>query len=262
MEKKQNFPSHAGLSGKALIASLFIISGILLFARNVGWITYDLFNVVVSWHSLLIILGIYTMTRRHYLSGATLTLIGVYFLIGGLSWLPENSQTIVWPVALIVAGILFFVKARRRERWMKSHMNGHYRDWAKRGGGHMHINMENNEQQCESENGYLRSDNAFGSVRHVVLDELFKGASIRASFGGTVIDLRHTHLAPGETYIDINCTCSGIELYIPSDWNVLPQCNAFAGGCEDKRWQGANINKESTLIIRGNISFGGLEIKD
>ena len=122
MEKKQNFPSHAGLSGKALIASLFIISGILLFARNVGWITYDLFNVVVSWHSLLIILGIYTMTRRHYLSGATLTLIGVYFLIGGLSWLPENSQTIVWPVALIVAGILFFVKARRRERWMKSHM--------------------------------------------------------------------------------------------------------------------------------------------
>jgi len=110
MEKKQNFPSHAGLSGKALIASLFIISGILLFARNVGWITYDLFNVVVSWHSLLIVLGIYTMTRRHYISGLILTLIGAYFLIGGLSWLPENSQTIVWPVALIVAGILLFCK--------------------------------------------------------------------------------------------------------------------------------------------------------
>ena len=40
------------------------------------------------------------------------------------------------------------------------------------------------------------------------------------------------HLAPGETYIDIDCTCSEIELYIPSDWNVVPQCNAFAGGCE------------------------------
>ena len=104
--------------------------------------------------------------------------------------------------------------------------------------------MSNN---ANSENGYLRSDNAFGSVRHVVLDELFKGASIRASFGGTVIDLRHTHLAPGETTIDIDCTCSGIELYIPSDWNVLPQCNAFAGGCEDKRWQGANINKEKYI---------------
>ena len=101
MEKKQNFPSHAGLSGKALIASLFIISGILLFARNVGWITYDLFSIVVSWHSLLIVLGIYTMTHRHYLSGSILTLIGIYFLVEGLSWLPENSQTIIWPIALI-----------------------------------------------------------------------------------------------------------------------------------------------------------------
>lgn len=36
MEKNQNFPSHAGISGKALIASLFIISGVLLLARNVG----------------------------------------------------------------------------------------------------------------------------------------------------------------------------------------------------------------------------------
>ena len=56
------------------------------------------------------------MTRRHYLSGSILTLIGVYFLVGGLSWLPENSQTIVWPVAVIIAGIPFFVKACRRER--------------------------------------------------------------------------------------------------------------------------------------------------
>lgn len=262
MEKKQNVPSHGGPSGKILIASLFIISGILLFARNVGWMSHEIFDIVVSWHSLLIILGIYTMAHRHYTSGLILTLVGVYFLIGGLSWLPENSQAIVWPVALIAAGILFFVKAHHRERRMKSHMHGHYRNWGKGRGRHMHMNMESNEQQCESENGYLRSYNAFGSVRHVVLDELFKGASIRTSFGGTVIDLRHTHLAPGETYIDIDCTCSGIELYIPSDWKVIPQCNAFAGGCEDKRWQGANTNQESTLIIRGNISFGGLEIKD
>lgn len=48
MEKKQNFPSHAGLSGKVLVASLFIISGILLFARNVGWMSYEIFDIVVS----------------------------------------------------------------------------------------------------------------------------------------------------------------------------------------------------------------------
>lgn len=262
MEMKENFPTHAGPSGKLLIASLFIASGVLLLARNVGWITNELFSTLVSWHSLLIIIGIYTMARRHYISGAILALIGVYFLIGGLSWLPENSQAIVWPVALIVAGVMFFVKARRRERWMKSHMHGHFRNREKGRGGHAHAGMPGAEQQCQSDDGFLRSDNVFGSVRHVVLDELFKGATIRTSFGGTSIDLRHTHLAPGETYIDIDCNWGGIELFIPADWKVVPKCNAFFGGCEDKRWQGTNVAQESTLIIRGDISFGGLEIKD
>jgi len=265
MEKKQNFPSHARFSGKLLIASLFIISGVLLFARNVGWITDEVFHIVVSWQSLLVILGIYTMIHRHYVSGIILTLAGAYFLIGGLSWLPENSQAIIWPIVLIVAGVLFFVKAGRRERWMNSHMRQHMhqrQDWMRARGKQMHMNMDSCEQQCESEDGYLRSDNRFGAVRHVVLDELFKGASIHCSFGGTTIDLRHTHLAPGETYIDIDCNWGGIELYIPSDWRVIMKCNAFVGGCDDKRWKGENINQECILIIRGSISFGGLEIKD
>lgn len=262
MEKKENFPSHAGLSGIILTASLFIISGILLLARNLGWITHEVFDIVVSWHSLFIILGIYTMVRRHYLSGGILLLIGAYFMIGGLSWLPENSQAIVWPIALITAGVALFVKARRRERLMHNSMHHQYRNRAKGRGGHMHTDMKNNEQQCESEDGYLRSDNRFGSVRHVVLDEVFRGASLRTSFGGTSIDLRHTHLAPGETYIDIDCNWGGIELLIPADWNVVTRCSAFFGGSEDKRWQSGNVDKESTLIVRGSISFGGLEIKD
>lgn len=44
----------------------------------------------------------------------------------------------------------------------------------------------------------LHSENVWGAARHVVLDELFKGAIVRTSFGGTVIDLRHTHIALGE----------------------------------------------------------------
>lgn len=66
MEEKQNFPRATGFSGKILIALLFILSGILLFARNMGWITSEVFDLIVSWHSLLILLGIYAMIRRHF----------------------------------------------------------------------------------------------------------------------------------------------------------------------------------------------------
>lgn len=47
------------------------------------------------------------MIRRHFVGGIILVLVGVYFLLGGLSWLPENSQAMVWPLALIIAGVLF-----------------------------------------------------------------------------------------------------------------------------------------------------------
>ena len=124
MEEKQKTLSATGFSGKYLVASLFILSGILLFARNMGWITADLFSTIVSWYSLFIILGIYSMIRRHFVGGIILLLIGVYFLLGGLSWLPENSQAMVWPLALIIAGVLLIFKSRRRGPWHIIARNG------------------------------------------------------------------------------------------------------------------------------------------
>lgn len=264
MEQKSKFSSATCFSGKLLIALLFILSGILLFARNMGWMTDELFSMIVSWHSLLIVLGIYSMIRRHYIGGIILLLIGVYFLIGGLSWLPENSQAMVWPFALIIAGVLFFFKPRRKGPWDdKQRMFRHHKEWMQRGRcGQAGMNFTDEQQKYESEDGFLRSDNTFGAARHVVLDELFKGGVVRTSCGGTTIDLRHTHIAPGETYIDLDCSWGGIEIYVPSDWKVVFKCNAFFGGCDDKRWQNGNIDKERVLVIRGRLSFGGLEVKD
>lgn len=79
MEEKQNFPRATGFSGKILIALLFILSGILLFARNMGWITSEVFDLIVSWHSLLILLGIYAMIRRHFIGGIILFSGGCLF---------------------------------------------------------------------------------------------------------------------------------------------------------------------------------------
>lgn len=37
------------------------------------------------------------------------------------------------------------------------------------------MNFESEQQQSESVDGFLRSENVWGAARHVVLDELFKG---------------------------------------------------------------------------------------
>ena len=101
----------------------------------------------------------------------------------------------------------------------------------------------------------------FSGVKQVVLDELFRGASIRNSFGGTELDLRRTDIPLGETYIDIECNFGGVEIYVPLDWKIELQANAFLGSCEDKRIPGINIDQSRVLVIRGNVSFGSIEIK-
>lgn len=258
MEEKQTICYATGFPGKLLVALLFIFVGILLFARNMGWISGELFNIIVSWHSFLIICGIHLMIRRRFIGGIILLLVGTYFLLGGLRWLPENSRIMVWPIALILIGVLLFFKSWRRGHTVNSNKRNPY----DRGRTKEREEYKTDQPHSESADGFLRSANAWGAARHVMLDELFKGAVVQTSFGGTTIDLRHTHIAPGETYIDVDCNWGGVELYVPSDWKVVFKCNAFFGGCNDKRWQNGNVNAESVLVIRGTLSFGGLEVKD
>lgn len=85
MEQESKSSSPTGFSGKLLVASLFILSGILLFARNMGRITAELSSIVASWYSLFIIMGIYSTMYRHFVGGTIPVLIDVYFLLGGLS---------------------------------------------------------------------------------------------------------------------------------------------------------------------------------
>lgn len=245
MEKKQNSPARGG-TGKYLIALLFILSGVLLLARNMGWIDREMFNTIVSWQMLLIVWGVYKISIRRYFVGTILITVGGIFLLSRLglwAFLPVGALT--WPVALIAVGFTFLFRHRGEDDW-KFRMPG---------------SVSSTTNQYNSADGFFHSENRFSGVRQVVLDEVFKGGTIQNSFGGTTIDLRRTTLAEGETFLDIDCTFGGIEIYAPSDWKIDLRCKAFFGGCEDKRFQSTVIDHSRVLVIRGDVLFGGVEIK-
>ena len=86
---------------------------------------------------------------------------------------------------------------------------------------------------------------------------------MKCTFGGTILDLRRTKLDKPETFIEVDCTFGGIEIYAPSDWNVQTQIQAIIGGCDDKRYNSvAPVDQEHVLIIQGKVSFGGIELKN
>lgn len=244
MEKKPSTSSGKS-TGKYLVAQLFILVGVLMFARNMDWIDGHLYRTLVSWQMLLIVIGLYSISRRNVLGGLVLLAVGGCLLLPrlNLSWLPVSTGALMWPLVLVMIGLFFLTRPRRGGIWRNKTRDS----------------FACNE--CNTADGFVNSENLFGGVKQVVLDEVFKGASIRNNFGGTVLDLRRTGIAEGETYIDLECTFGGVEIYVPSDWKVSLQASAILGGCEDKRLPGININQSRILVVRGNVMFGGVEIK-
>lgn len=239
------YPRHSKLVS-FVTAAVFIIVGLLFLGRNFGIIDYDLFDILVSWQMLLVVIGIVNLIKQHFFGGMITIAIGVYFLLPEITGITGEWVRMSWPVLLILVGIMILFKPKRYR--FNNHWDGRRPEYAK--------------EVYSSEDGFVVSDNTFGSVQQIVLDPVFRGARIKNTFGGTVLDLRRSKLEAPQTFIDIDCTFGGVEIYLPSDWNLQTQIDALIGGCDDKRYNtSVEIDKEHALIVRGKVSFGGIEFK-
>lgn len=229
-------------AGSYFTASLFIIAGLLLLGKNFNFIDAQMFSALISWQMLLIALGLFSMINKHFGGGAILIAVGFYFLLPKLGWLSIDPQPFFLPAIFIIVGILLIIKVNRVKTWRKT------------------VETDN---QYTSADGVIHSDCHFGSVQQTVMDEVFKGGTIENKFGGTIIDLRRTTLPEGETVLFIECNFGGIEIHIPSHWNIRTEIHPFIGGVEDSRYMaGIIVDTTRTLVIKGNVSIGGVEIKN
>src|SRR6185295_3589420 len=65
----------------------------------------------------------------------------------------------------------------------------------------------------------------------------FRGGDITAIMGGGQLDLRLATIPTGEeAVIDIVAVMGGVEILVPSTWEVSTPIFPFMGGVEDKRF--------------------------
>jgi len=89
--------------------------------------------------------------------------------------------------------------------------------------------------------------------------QVFEGAEINASFGAVTLDLRNA-IINDDVVIKVNCSFMGLEILVPTDYNVKVCVSCGFGGV-DKEKLSDNPTSEHTIYIDGNCSFGGIEIK-
>ena len=237
----------------AIFAVICIAVGLIFLGRNTGIIDENISEALKWWKILLVVAGIYSISHRAYFWGALLAGIGLFFMIPPLVLgVGEEWTSAYWPLIFVFLGALILIKIM-----LPNQTGGHFI---------FGFNFETDDIKAtkySTEDGFVNSTCCFGEIRHVVMDEVFRGAKISNAFGETVIDLRRTTLQAGETYAEIKCSFGAVEIILPDNWFVLiNMSSAAASVCDERYKQNDNVDESRKLILSGKAAFGSIVIKN
>jgi predicted membrane protein len=218
--------------GRTTGGIILIIIGIILLLANFNIIQGNVSHYLFNWKTFLIVLGIiFIGAKEKKMSGYILLGLGVVF------WLPElmgnyyiTFKDVFWPSILILIGLSLISRHRTFS--------------------------------ANKTSGYLNDISVFSGGMKIIKSDHFKGGNLTAVFGGSEFDLRQVKLDEDGAVIDVVTIFGGTKFIVPEDWNVYTDTIAILGGVSDKRPVKVNNNTaDKTLIIKGVVIFGGVEIK-
>ncbi len=233
----RHYQSH---DGKLITGGLLIIVGILIMLGNFDFIDANISYYIFSWKSLLIFLGIIFLgAKTNKTPGYILVGIGVFF------WLPSffdyniSLHDVFWPLLLIGLGLLLINRQRP--------LSGQHQPGMPKGES--------------GPGGYLDDVSIFGGGIKIIQSKSFKGGNITAIFGGSEFDLRQVEMASDFAVIDVFTLFGGTKIIVPESWNVKSDAISILGSLSDKRVIHPNQTEGKTLVIKGLVMLGGVEIK-
>ena len=108
-----------------------------------------------------------------------------------------------------------------------------------------------------STNSIINITSSFGEkVQYIQTNDL-QYVTIDSKFSGLKIYFDQATIQNQAT-IEIDGNFTGIELYVPKEWNVQSHVRAFCGGVDEKGQPSSS--GYPTLNITGRVHFGGVEI--
>lgn len=203
---------------------------------------------VFSWQMLLIALGFFIGLRHEFrgIAWFILIMVGGVFLLREIY--PEFSLSrYIWPAVLIIIGL--FILMRSRRRWDGEGQSEADGDTMFDSGTHF------------NKDDFINSTSIFGGAKKIIISKNFKGGDLVNVFGGTELDLSQADFT-GTAVIELTTLFGGTKMLVPSNWAIKSEVVTIFGGIEDKRRMPAITEApEKTLLLRGTVIFGGIDIK-
>ncbi len=210
-----------------------------------------------TWEWILIGIGLFIGFKENFRGSAWIILIAIGSIFLTKDLLRSYGYGFnFWPIIIILVGVYFITqssgkKKRLSSRSTISHTPTEYGD----------IPLGDSTFVSESEDDYIDSTSIFGSDKKIVLSKNFKGGEVTNVFGGSDIDLTQSDIQ-GRCELEVTAIFGGCTLVIPSNWVIRSEATTIFGGISDKRKMLLNSDVQAkTLIIKGTVLFGGIEIK-
>ncbi len=233
-------------------AGLFLLAiGGLALARSFG---VPMPSWLFTWQMMLIAIGLFIGFRKGFRNGGWFVpiIIGGAFLINDYFILGDLRRHI-WPLVFIVVGMFFIFRPRR---W-----SGIENRDQKKNAGMQAETITPLSEEHHIQDDIIDSTNIFSGAKKVILSKSFKGGEIVNIFGGCEIDLTQADITD-HAIIDVTAIFGGATLVIPSNWAIRSEAVTIFGGISDKRRiRPSTESPIKTLVIKGTLLFGGLEIK-
>ena len=222
-----------------LIGGIIITIGLVWLLNKLYLIPLWFDDVFFSWGSLFTLIGVIALINRgNKLPGLIFIILGATFILSDLD-LEWFRYDYIWPVLLITVGLAIV-----------------FRNQLGKTSSFQATEIEENDPD------YFEVTAVFGSGEKIVTSQNLKGGQCTAIFGSNEINLSNAHLSDlHDTVIDVFTIFGGVNIIVPSDWEVVNDIQTILGGYSDKRAVNSRTNPRKRIYLKGTVIFGGGEIK-
>lgn len=261
---QEKTPKTKRFKESTLLGILFLLVGVVWLLRQSG---YPFPSWLFTWEMILILFGLFVGIKNGFrdFSWLIFIIIGGVFLTDNI-WPELAFRQYMWPIIIITLGLMFILAPKGPCRGRKEHFRERMRQRREiMQGSVAPVTAENTEPAVEvaDYDNTLETSldivSIFGGIKKKVLSKQFTGGDIVCVFGGAQLNLANADFT-SPVVLDLVQIFGGAKLVVPANWEVRSEIAAIFGGVDDKRPQPANAVPEKTLILKGTIIFGGVEV--
>lgn len=180
-----------------------------------------------------------------------LIIIGVAKVIPSFTLFGAQSNELFWPFLLVVGGIFIAIKPKKKQHHFVT--------------GKSSFTEKSNPLDFENttDENFVNIEAFFGGRKEIITSKQFSGCNATAVCGGVEINLMQADNIAQPMIIDLRVVFGGVEIIVPSHWEIINEVDVIFGGIEDKRnlRTASDVGETKKLLLRGSVTFGGLELK-